>query len=67
MAAEYWCKTVRKAPFFVCSRQAEKCAAGRFPGRAGAREKDRGKGQGRVCRREGREERDYSFRNTLEN
>ena len=63
MAAEYWCKTVRNAPFFVCSRQAERCAAGRFPEKAGAREKDRDT----VRRREGREERDYSFRNTLEN
>ncbi len=59
MAAEYWYKTVRNAPFFVCSRQAERGAAGRFPGRAGAREKARGKGRDTVCRREGREERDY--------
>ena len=61
MAAEYWCKTVRNAPFFVCSRQAERCAAGRFPERAGAREKDREKDRDTVRRREGREERDYSY------
>ena len=64
MAAEYRHKTVSNSSHFLrCSRQAERCAAGRFPERAGAREKDRDT----VRRREGREERDYSFRNTLEN